>query len=69
MTVTSTGVDVPKNPPKLSLVRVSVPNAARKRELTSMGLDLTEHGGKGYIEVVLHGEQEAASCGRPSSPS
>ena len=24
-----------------------------------MGLDLTEHGGEGYVEVVLHGEQDA----------
>ncbi len=59
LNVTATGVDVPKNPPKLSLVRVSVPTPARKRELASMGLDLTEHGGDGYLEVVLHGEQDA----------
>ena len=59
LNVSSTGVEVPKNPPTLSLVRVSVPSAARKSELTSMGLDLTEHGGKGFVEVVLHGAQDA----------
>ena len=35
----------------------------------SIGLDLTEHGGDGYVEVVLHGEQMRAGCGRPSSPT
>ena len=35
------------------------PTAARKDELTKMGLDLTEHGGKNYVEVVLHGAEDA----------
>jgi hypothetical protein len=44
---------------RISLVRVSVPNAARRSELTALGLDLTEHGGPGFVEVVLHGADDA----------
>jgi Zinc carboxypeptidase/FG-GAP repeat len=44
---------------QLSLVRVSTPNAERKRELVDLGLDLTEHGGPGFVEVVLHGADDA----------
>ena len=47
------------SPEKLSLVRVSVPSRARKQELTNLGLDLTEHGGDGFVEVVLHGAADA----------
>jgi len=46
-------------PQTLSLVRVAVPNAERKTELTELGLDLTEHGGRGFVEVVVHGEADA----------
>ena len=48
-----------QSPVKLSLVRVLLPNRARKDELTKMGLDLTEHGGHNYVEVVLHGAEDA----------
>jgi hypothetical protein len=44
---------------KVSLVRVSTPNRDRKDELTKLGLDLTEHGGKGFVGVLLHGEKDA----------
>ena len=46
-------------PQTLSLVRVATPNATRRKELTSLGLDLTEHGGRGFVEVVLHGADDA----------
>ncbi len=46
-------------PQTLSLVRVAVPNAERKTELTELGLDLTEHGGRGFVDVVLHGRADA----------
>ena len=36
-----------------------LPNRERKDELTKMGLDLTEHGGRNYVEVVLHGAEDA----------
>jgi hypothetical protein len=45
--------------PTLSMVRVSTPNAPRKKELDGLGLDLTEHGGKGFVEVVLHDAADA----------
>jgi hypothetical protein len=44
---------------KLSLVRISVPNALRRQELTNLGLDLTEHGGEGFVEAVLRGSADA----------
>jgi zinc carboxypeptidase len=42
-----------------SLVRVATPTLARANELARLGLDLTEHGGPGYREVVLHGAEDA----------
>ena len=42
----------------ISLVKVSTPNEGRKEELSSLGLDLTEHGGRGFVEVVLHGDAD-----------
>ncbi len=36
------------------LVTVDTPTRADKRRLQSLGLDLTEHAGHDYIEVVLH---------------
>ena len=41
------------------LVRVSTPTLARRNELASLGLDVTEHGGPGFLEVVLHGAADA----------
>ena len=46
-------------PQTLSLVRVSTPSSARKAELASLGLDLTEHGGAGFVEVLLRGADDA----------
>src|SRR3954471_30507 len=39
---------------KPSLVRVSTPNRARRQELAGLGLDLSEHVGPGFTDVVLH---------------
>ncbi|WP_206051666.1 M14 family zinc carboxypeptidase [Nocardioides ferulae] len=36
------------------LVTVATPTAADKQRLTRLGLDLTEHAGHDYVEVVLH---------------
>jgi hypothetical protein len=36
------------------LVRVNVPTQADRDRLTNLGLDLTEHAGHTYVEVVLH---------------
>ena len=40
---------------KTSLVRVSTPTHERKNQLQALGLDLTEHGGPGFVEAVLYG--------------
>ena len=56
--VSSTGL--PTGPAKkVSLVKVSTPTRDRKDELSRLGLDLTEHGGKGFVSVLLHGESDA----------
>ena len=46
------------------LVTVDTPDAAAKTRLQSLGLDLTEHAGHDYVEVVLHtaAEREALSA-------
>jgi Zinc carboxypeptidase len=41
------------------LVRVDLPTQADRDLLTNLGLDLTEHGGHDYIEVVLHNPTDA----------
>ena len=43
------------------LVTVDTPTRADKERLQTLGLDLTEHAGHDYIEVVLHT--------RPTSPA
>ncbi|PPK97934.1 zinc carboxypeptidase [Kineococcus xinjiangensis] len=45
--------------PAAQLVRVSTPTWAERDLLTGLGLDLTEHGGPGFVEVVLHGAGDA----------
>jgi hypothetical protein len=45
----------------VQLVRVNVPSYSDRDRLTNLGLDLTEHGGHDYVEVVLH---SAADAGR-----
>ena len=58
LAVSSTAVDTKAvEPPQL--VNVSTPNAARKSELQSLGLDLTEAGGPKALVVVLHGAKDA----------
>jgi hypothetical protein len=42
-----------------SLVRVATPTRERAQQLANLGLDVTEHGGPGYLEVVLHGAADA----------
>ena len=43
------------------VVTVDTPTRADKRELQSLGLDLTEHAGHDYIEVVLHNAADLAA--------
>jgi hypothetical protein len=42
------------------LVRVAVPTYEDRDVLTNLGLDLTEHGGHDYVEVVLHNPDDAS---------
>src|SRR5918994_3863909 len=42
------------------LARVNVPTQADRDRLTDLGLDLTEHGGPTYVEVVLHRLDDAS---------
>jgi Zinc carboxypeptidase len=44
---------------KVSMVRVATPNRDRKDLLTQLGLDLTEHAGRGFVTVLLHGDDDA----------
>jgi hypothetical protein len=43
------------------LVTVDTPDRAAKNRLTALGLDVTEHAGHDYVEVVLHTAAEAAA--------
>lgn len=48
-----------EEPFPVQLVRVNVPTQADRDRLTNLGLDLTEHAGHTYVEVVLHTGDEA----------
>ena len=52
-----TNVAVPSNaaPEKASLLKVNTPTRADKARLQTLGLDLTEHAGHDYIEVLAYG--------------
>ena len=50
------------------IVSVTTLTRADKDRLVALGLDLTEHGGKTAVGVVLHGAADGASCGTPDSP-
>lgn len=50
--------------PRSSLVRVKTPTDVERKALESLGLDVTEHGGDGYIAVVLHGAADRAALDR-----
>ena len=43
----------------VQLVRVDTPTRADKSRLSTLGLDLTEHAGPGFVEVVLHSGADA----------
>ncbi|HEY1360183.1 MAG TPA: M14 family zinc carboxypeptidase [Thermoleophilaceae bacterium] len=45
--------------PKASMVRVSTPNRARRQELAGLGVDVTEHVGPGFTDVVIQGAGDA----------
>ncbi len=59
LTVDAAAIDTSKAEPA-SLVKVSTPTRERAQRLANLGLDVTEHGGPGFLEVVLHGAADAA---------
>jgi hypothetical protein len=60
LTVETTPIDTTRAAGVSSVVRVMTPTRARAQQLADIGLDLTEHGGEGYLGVVLHGAADAA---------
>ena len=57
-----------KSTGKVQLVDVSTTRKDKKR-LQSLGLDLTEHGDKDSVEVVLHGQADEKTLATPASPT
>jgi hypothetical protein len=51
--------DAHSDPAGPSLVRVLTPTREARDLLTTLGLDLTEHAGDDFVEVVLHDDAEA----------
>jgi Zinc carboxypeptidase len=58
LSVAATAVDT-TGVQRSQIVRVSTPTRERRQQLVDLGLDNTEHGGPGYLEVVLHGAADA----------
>ena len=52
----------PRPPARPSLVRVQTPRPTTPTQLQHLGVDLTEHGGPGYVEAVLHGPERRRRC-------
>ncbi len=48
------GIETPTQTFRPQLVKVHTPTQAEKARLNRLGLDLTEHAGRDYVEVVLH---------------
>lgn len=55
----STGTMTETAPEVSQIVRVATPDFAARDRLTALGLDMTEHGGPGFVEVLLHGAADA----------
>ena len=64
LTVEAAAISTSRQPGKVQLVRVLTPNRARVRDLQRLGLDLTEHGRPGFVDVVLHGDEDAEKLRR-----
>ena len=52
--------EVDERPVELTLARVATPTADRKADLDRLGVELTEHGGPGYVDVLLDGAGDRA---------
>ena len=53
-------MELTEEAPTLRLVRVGTPSKAAEDALVASGLDLTEHGGDGFVDVVLHSPADGA---------
>ena len=58
LTISTQGLPAVSAEPS-SMVRVATPTRARAQQLANSGLDVTEHGGAGFLDVVLHGAADA----------
>lgn len=53
-------VELTEPAPRLRMVRIATPAPDDERRLAELGIDLTEHGGPGYVDAVLHGPGDGA---------
>ncbi|MDX6650319.1 MAG: hypothetical protein QOJ97_2270 [Solirubrobacteraceae bacterium] len=49
---------------RISMARVITPDRAAKQRLSALNLDVTEHGGRGFVGVLLHGAADATKLRR-----
>jgi hypothetical protein len=61
---TTAAVDVSGPAPRPQLVHVLTPDLAARRTLALLGMDLAEHGGRGFAAAVLHGAEDRAKLAR-----
>ena len=61
---TTAAVDVSGPVPRPQLVHVLTPDPAARRTLSTLGIDLAEHGGRGFAAAVLHGPEDRAKLDR-----
>jgi hypothetical protein len=61
LSVESIGIDASDDLGPVQLVRVFTPTRGDKERLQSLGLDLTEHGGDGFLSVVAYGNVDLAT--------
>ncbi len=62
--MTTSRVDVSGPAPRPQLVNVLTPDPAARDTVSALGLDLTEHGGRGFVAAVLHGPEDSAKLAR-----
>lgn len=46
--------------PRMQMVRIATPTPDHEERLLALGIDLTEHGGPGFVDAVLHGPADGA---------
>jgi Zinc carboxypeptidase len=61
LSLSSSSFATHEEPFPVQLVRVNVPTQVDRDRLTNLGLDLTEHAGHDYVEVVVHSSSDATT--------